>query len=68
MTTDTDTLEAQIRCLENENRALKMMLRDEFAMAALTGIFAADKKMQLSLEESAYIAYESADKMVEARK
>lgn len=35
---DTADLEARIRGLENENRALRETLRDKFVAAAVTGI------------------------------
>lgn len=35
---DTDYYEAQVRSLENENRALRETLRDKYVSAAVTGL------------------------------
>ena len=67
MTTDTDMLEANIKNLERENRELRMTLRDQFAMAALTGIVSADSDYQLSLDEVSAMAYDYATSMMEVR-
>ena len=68
MTTNTEMLEANIKNLERENRELRMTLRDQFAMAALTGIVSADSDYQLSLDEVSVMAYDYATSMLEARK
>ena len=65
MTTDTDMLEANIKNLERENRELRMTLRDQFAMAALTGLLADGS---FSANYHAGQAYLVADTMLEARK
>lgn len=38
--TDCDVLEANIRNLQRENRELRQTLRDQFAMAVISGMFA----------------------------
>jgi len=43
-------------------------LRDEFAMAALTGLFASAPRPDLQDKDAAKIVYAIADKMLEARK
>lgn len=35
---EIEALQTQVRCLENECRQLRQTLRDQFAMAALTGL------------------------------
>jgi chromosomal replication initiation ATPase DnaA len=70
MTTDTDTLEANLRNLERENRELKETLRDQFAMAALQGMVAANCTdiTPDNIGEACWVCYRMADKMMEARK
>lgn len=43
-------------------------LRDQFAMAALTGIYAADGGNKATLRGDAALAYAAADAMMEERK
>ena len=67
MTTDTDMLETNIKNLERENRELRMTLRDQFAMAALTGLLAATNHIDSRITtQSRHILI--ADAMLEARK
>jgi hypothetical protein len=49
--------------LDNE-----ITLRDQFAMAALTGVVASSKFSTRETEDSASFCYEIADAMLEARK
>lgn len=75
MTDEVDMLRIQNRQLERENRSLRRNLRDEFAMAALTGLLAhhgdagwhpeAEVQSQNGASET---CYEYADAMLEARK
>jgi hypothetical protein len=66
---DAAHLAAQVRCLENEVRALRETLRDKFAAAAVTGMYAADTLYSVvPTERKAEEAYLIADAMLEARK
>lgn len=75
MSDETEMLSIQNRALERENRRLRKALRDEFAMAALTGLIAhhgdagwhPDAEIQ-SIQGAADTAYEYATAMLEARK
>ena len=64
MTTETDMLETNIKNLERENRELRITLRDQFAMAALTGLISENGFTAYSF---AVDAYEMADHMIKAR-
>lgn len=65
MSTDTDMLEEQVRCLENENR----QLRDKFAMTVLNGMFShsATEMTESVAPQVAAVCYGMADYMLEAR-
>lgn len=66
---DTEMLQTQNRHLERENRSLRRNLRDEFAMAALTGCLM-NCEISAPAEFSQSIAndcYKLADAMLEAR-
>ena len=52
MSADIDTLEAQVRCLENENRELRETLRDRFAMQAMASLIAARATLDDDDDES----------------
>ena len=68
---DTALMQAQIRFLENETRALRETLRDRFAMAAVTGLIIAKNNgntgsgWPIDAEKDAFLI---ADAMLEARK
>lgn len=76
--TDEQAMEAKIRGLENECRALRATLRDNFAAAALQGVFAGTQHLDdtgalfsFSVDwynDVASHCYVMADAMVEARK
>lgn len=74
MSTDTDTIEAQLRCLENENRELRMTLRDQFAEKAMAAFIVVIPDVITSFNRRdaltvvAAMAYDMADKMIEAHK
>lgn len=66
-----DDFERQVRFLERELAAAREMLRDRFAMAALTGTIAAVSDIGEAAVFSDSIAndcYRVADAMMEARK
>lgn len=65
--TDTEYLQAQIRSLETEVRALRETLHDRFAMAALTGLLA-NGEDEYTIPEAADDAWRFADAMLESRK
>lgn len=69
MSTDTDMLEEQVRCLENENRQLRETLRDKFAMTVLNGMFShsATGMTESVAPQVAAVCYGMADYMLEAR-
>ena len=68
---DIDMALAQVRYLERENRALRRTLRDEFAMAALTGYLASFNADGDPVEVRSAIArdiWALADALLESRK
>ncbi|MDR2188934.1 MAG: hypothetical protein LBE62_12990 [Azonexus sp.] len=65
-TADADVLARINRSLENENRALKRALRDEFAKAALTGLLARPGA-EGGVGNYVIDAYTLADAMLEVR-
>jgi hypothetical protein len=75
MADEDDMLRIQNRALERENRQLRRSLRDDFAIAALTGLLAKhgdsgwhpEAEIQ-SIEGAADTVYLYADAMLEARK
>lgn len=71
MSDNEDILATQVRTLQNELRAARQALRDQFAMAALTGYLASFEPMGEPSEYASSIAkdcYQLADAMMEARK
>lgn len=71
MMDDIDMLECQVRNQERELAAARETLRDQFAMAALTGYLASFEPMDEPSEYASSIAidcYRLADAMMEARK
>lgn len=67
MSDETEMLSIQNRALERDNRRLRKALRDEFAMAALTGLLANyGTKFDPRLTCATAIAY--ANEALEARK
>lgn len=67
---ETDMLQANARHLERENRSLRRKLRDDFAMAALTGYLSSWAPHEEPCEFSNSIAedcYKLADAMLKAR-
>ena len=74
MTDEVEMLQCQVRYLENENRALRQNLRDEFAKAALPEIMRLTESLgnvlapDEGMRATAIIAYRIADAMLEARK
>lgn len=69
MTTLTVIPKSSYEELKNENERLRMTLRDQFAMAALTGILSAPDQYTLTEYEVSAVreAYKCADAMMEAR-
>lgn len=67
MSDEAETLAIQNRVLERENRRLRKALRDEYAMAALTGLLA-HHGVELEPRVAGQYAIEYADAMLEARK
>lgn len=68
--TDEDMLAAQVLNLERELAAAREILRDRFAMAALTGYLASFEPMEEPSEYATSIAldcYRLADVMMEVR-
>lgn len=73
---DIEFMEAQVRSCENEIRVLKEVLRDRFAMAALTGIVLGyspdvskdEGDYRVGLRGAAKIAFDLADEMLIVRK
>lgn len=62
---EIDVLECRLRGMENENRALRATLRDQFASAALAGFCAKGwQPLELMTEK----CFEVAELMLEARK
>lgn len=59
-------LEKHFIDLQEENERLRMTLRDQFAMAALTGLLA-DYERSGSFKEHSHDSYRMADAMMEAR-
>lgn len=67
---DDSIFEIQVRGLEKELATARKTLRDQFAMAALTGYLASFEPMEEPTEYSSSIAmdaYRLADAMMEAR-
>ena len=65
----TKLTQARINALEIENAELRRdhpSLRDQFAMAAITGLLS-DTERDISYEKAAVRAFEIADFMMEAR-
>lgn len=72
---DDSIYEVQVRGLEKELAAARKALRDQFAMAALTGLLAkhgdagwCESGEVTSIPGAAETVYEYADAMLEARK
>jgi hypothetical protein len=61
------TLHMQIANLKRQLEEQRKTLRDEFAMAALTG-FLSHPDAGFNVESSAQVAFQYADAMLEARK
>lgn len=64
---DIEFLQAQIRSLEAECRALRETLRDRFACQAMQMRFGASGE-SMPMKSMAAICYQMADAMIEARK
>lgn len=60
-------LAAQVQFLERENRKLRRNLRDEYAMAALTGLLAHSGSTMWPAEAAAKAALKYADAALAAR-
>jgi len=66
--TDIQMLETQVRTLEKDLRLARQTLRDQFAMAALTGILAKDGLHPDYVHDLAKAAFDVANVALEVRK
>lgn len=65
---DIEMLETQVRTLEKDLRLAQQTLKDQYAMAALTGIMGNSTAWSLSLRQAVESAFDVAEVAMEVRK